>query len=234
MRNRAPLAFLSALIVFGVANNSFGWYDPSVGRWLNRDPAGESGGLNLYAYCLNDPVNRFDPLGLSPSLIFINCDDPQKGILRQAVAEATRYANEGQSALVQLSDAKTAAKDKRYMKWFGCPTDKRLRTLKANWQKLVNAFQTGTIKLKNEPKNPDFGVVIPGFGIVIRVGGSFWAAPMTGTNSKAGTLIHEMSHEVSGTKDFTYGTANAQNLAKKNPEKAIRNADNWEFFVEVK
>lgn len=39
-------------------------YDPRLGRWLSRDPLGEEGGLNLYAYCGNDPVNRHDPLGL--------------------------------------------------------------------------------------------------------------------------------------------------------------------------
>jgi RHS repeat-associated protein len=39
-------------------------YDPRFGRWLSRDPLGEAGGFNLYAYCGNDPVNRHDPLGL--------------------------------------------------------------------------------------------------------------------------------------------------------------------------
>ena len=32
--------------------------------WLNRDPIGEGGGLNLYANVGNNPVNRIDPLGL--------------------------------------------------------------------------------------------------------------------------------------------------------------------------
>jgi len=39
-------------------------YDPKIGRWLSRDPLGESVGINLYAYCDNDPINRRDPLGL--------------------------------------------------------------------------------------------------------------------------------------------------------------------------
>jgi RHS repeat-associated protein len=41
-------------------------YKTASGRpkWLSRDPAGEEGGLNLYGYVGNDPLNRRDPTGL--------------------------------------------------------------------------------------------------------------------------------------------------------------------------
>lgn len=39
-------------------------YDPMAGRWLSPDPLGEAGGMNLYGYVGNDPVNATDPLGL--------------------------------------------------------------------------------------------------------------------------------------------------------------------------
>jgi RHS repeat-associated protein len=39
-------------------------YDSFTGRFLNRDPIGFAGGLNLYAYCNGDPVNLVDPSGL--------------------------------------------------------------------------------------------------------------------------------------------------------------------------
>ncbi len=39
-------------------------YDPSLGRFGNRDPIGDAGGNNLYAYASNDPINRWDYLGL--------------------------------------------------------------------------------------------------------------------------------------------------------------------------
>ena len=40
------------------------FYSPRIARWLTRDPIEEDGGLNLYAYCGNNAVKWFDPLGL--------------------------------------------------------------------------------------------------------------------------------------------------------------------------
>ena len=40
------------------------FYSPALRRWINRDPIEEAGGLNLYAFCGNDGVNRWDYLGL--------------------------------------------------------------------------------------------------------------------------------------------------------------------------
>ncbi|MBI3650999.1 MAG: type IV secretion protein Rhs, partial [Acidobacteria bacterium] len=37
------------------------WYDAQQGRFLSQDPLGFRGGLNLYAYVGNDPVNIVDP-----------------------------------------------------------------------------------------------------------------------------------------------------------------------------
>ncbi|PLX40040.1 MAG: hypothetical protein C0608_10075 [Deltaproteobacteria bacterium] len=39
------------------------YYSPELGRWINRDPIEEEGGLNLYGFVGNDPINAYDLLG---------------------------------------------------------------------------------------------------------------------------------------------------------------------------
>ncbi|WP_275630563.1 RHS repeat-associated core domain-containing protein [Pseudomonas sp. 273] len=47
-------------------------YDPESGRWLSRDPIGERGGINLYAYANGNPLKYSDPKGLAAvALCFI-------------------------------------------------------------------------------------------------------------------------------------------------------------------
>ena len=41
------------------------WYDPELGRFIEQDPIGEAGGLNLYAYVGSSPTLWVDPTGLA-------------------------------------------------------------------------------------------------------------------------------------------------------------------------
>ena len=47
----------------GVVSYLMRFYDSSNGRWLNRDLVGEEGGVNLYAFCANNPIHSFDKDG---------------------------------------------------------------------------------------------------------------------------------------------------------------------------
>jgi RHS repeat-associated protein len=51
----------------GLNLTTFRAYSPSLGRWINRDPIGERGGVTLYGYVDNSPVDYLDPSGLLQS-----------------------------------------------------------------------------------------------------------------------------------------------------------------------
>ena len=44
-------------------------YNADLGRWLSRDLVAEAGGLNLYDYVLNNPINWLDPYGTCPVIL---------------------------------------------------------------------------------------------------------------------------------------------------------------------
>ena len=54
----------SGLVYYG-----YRYYDADMGRWINRDPIGESGGVNLYAMCGNNSINVVDRLGMFPFVL---------------------------------------------------------------------------------------------------------------------------------------------------------------------
>jgi RHS repeat-associated protein len=57
-------------------------YMPFLGRWIQRDPIGYSGGINLYDYVGGRAVVELDPMGTfiragipGPALFYASCDD---------------------------------------------------------------------------------------------------------------------------------------------------------------
>ena len=57
-------AGLYAHVKSGLMLATYRALDPNTGRWINRDPIRERGGINLYSYSGGNPENRIDPLGL--------------------------------------------------------------------------------------------------------------------------------------------------------------------------
>jgi RHS repeat-associated protein len=56
-------------------------YNPATGRWTAKDPIlFEGGNTDLYGYCLNDPINAVDPIGLWSSQQFLNDTAAYAGI----------------------------------------------------------------------------------------------------------------------------------------------------------
>ena len=51
---------------------TYRYYDSTNGRFINRDPIGNSGGINIYSYAQNNSINHDDPTGLK----VYDCDRP--------------------------------------------------------------------------------------------------------------------------------------------------------------
>jgi RHS repeat-associated protein len=56
------------------------YYSPAIGRWTTRDPLGEAGGMNLYAFVGNSPVNWVDPFGLQVQAYQVGTFDTLQGL----------------------------------------------------------------------------------------------------------------------------------------------------------
>ncbi|TDM05967.1 MAG: peptidase M35 [Ideonella sp. MAG2] len=170
-------------------------------------------------------------IGTQATLSFTGkCTTTQKSTLTSAVTAATNYSV---ASTTYLSGA--ASGTPRYTTWFGAFSSGNWNIAKAHFTAARDAFQTKPITLDCSCKQSGtYAYVYPTQPYKIYVCGAFWNAPMTGTDSKGGTLVHEMMHfnVVAATDDWAYGQANAKALAISNPTKALDNSDSHEYFAE--
>ena len=63
MKTNRRIFLALALLGVMLVQTAQAFYNPSTGRWLNRDPIEELDGPNLYAFVHNNPANRVDKDG---------------------------------------------------------------------------------------------------------------------------------------------------------------------------
>ena len=75
--------------------------------------------------------------------------------------------------------------------------------------------------------------VYPGGELKMWACEAYFTLPLFGSiDSRAGTMLHELSHEVLKTVDHAYGIDNARALAASNPSAAITNTDHYQYQAE--
>ena len=167
---------------------------------------------------------------------FNSCDASQQAIIDTSLVAAEELAITAHEALTTtpVSDRPNAA---RYTNWFGSYLSSRYSSVTTNFAAIQSAIVNETMQFVCNSDRCDRGTyafVYSNSPHEIYLCDSFWTAPVTGTDSQAGTIIHELSHFniVAGTDDHQYGQSAARALASSNPNLAIDNADSHEYFAE--
>lgn len=164
---------------------------------------------------------------------FTSCSSSYQTTLNTALDQAEAISRTASEDLRNTQpDQRSAAQ--RYLEWFGQYDLSRYQTVISHFDKIYDATANKTIEFDCSCEEPYFAYVYPNQPYRIYLCNDFWEAPVTGTDSQAGTIVHELSHftVVANTDDHVYGQSEARNLADTNPANAITNADNHEYFAE--
>lgn len=90
---------------------TYRYYMPQLMRWLSEDPIAEDGGLNLYGFCGNNPVCRYDKdgrayfavRGLGPIPTPLKWSDIMSG-LRSAMCPFASFSRQERDAIDKAAD----------------------------------------------------------------------------------------------------------------------------------
>jgi len=210
----------------------------SDGKLLRQDNGlplvAKSAPLSLWVNGKGEVSAQGKPGGGGSSVVngvsYKSCSATQIDTIGSAITAARGYSENAKSYL----GAGTVGP--RYTTWFGAYTSQRYGTASQHFVAIDAAMDqsNGAITVNCGCNQKYYAYVYPNQPYEIYVCRAFWSASLTGTDSKAGTLIHEMSHfdAVAGTDDHVYGQAGAKNLAISNPTNALDNADSHEYFAE--
>lgn len=162
-----------------------------------------------------------------------NCSSSRRTSIATALASAKSYASGSYNYLSTYPTA-SRANSVRYKTWFGSYTSSRWSTVSSNFNKINSALHNQPLQFDCGCTDSYYAYVYPNQPYKIYLCNSFWSAANTGTDSKAGTIVHETSHftVVADTDDIAYGQSAAKSLALSNPAQAVKNADSHEYFAE--
>ncbi|SFN26004.1 M35 family metallo-endopeptidase [Dokdonella immobilis] len=178
---------------------------------------------------MDSEESRTPVIPLAASNSFISCSNTRQTQLATARNSSVTYASNSKSYLT------AGTTGSRYTWWFGTYNSSRYSTVRTHFNNIYSALSSQAYTFNCSCSDSGtYAYVYPTQPYKVYLCGAFWSAPNTGTDSRAGTLVHETSHfnVVASTKDNAYGQTAAHNLALSNPAKAVANADSHEYFAE--
>lgn len=162
-----------------------------------------------------------------------NCSNSQENTVKAALHQAVTIADEARST---LSKAPNGARQtaRRYREWFGNYEETQYENVNTNYDKIWDALVNKDLSFTCDDSETAYAYVSPSKPYEIYLGKAFWQAPLAGTDSQGGAIVHEMSHfyVIASTDDHVYGQPRCRDLAKDDPDKACDNADSHEYFAE--
>jgi peptidyl-Lys metalloendopeptidase len=164
---------------------------------------------------------------------YVSCSSSRKSQLVTALSNAQKMALKSRDYLNALP-AEARPTDDVYTTWFGAYDPASYSSVTDDYVNLYSTYSTKTFVFHCDCKENHYAYVYADQPYQVYLCNFFWKAPALGTDSKAGTLVHEASHftVVAGTDDYAYGQAACRDLAIENPGEAIHNADTHEYFAE--
>lgn len=178
------------------------------------------------------PLKVTTPAGNDGTISFTGrCSNTQQATILDGLNAARQMAT---GANQYLQAQSSPADSVRYNTWFGYYDANRYNTVQQHFVNLDSTLQTANMTFDCGCKKSYYAYVYPNQPYKVYLCKAFWSAPLTGTDSKGGTIVHETSHftVVAGTDDVAYGQTAAKSLAITDPAKAIQNADSHEYFAE--
>ena len=118
------------------------YYDPEIGRWINADSQLNTSlgvlGCNMFAYCINNPVNKIDLYGNKPGDLFDTMDEAARDfanyINEKSIEEDREYGSFIYEVKTTVKTYQTVTKTYKFLWWkWTVKSTKTIKTTKLQY-----------------------------------------------------------------------------------------------------
>jgi hypothetical protein len=164
--------------------------------------------------------------------------DAADRVLQQAVSDLDRLLTTRIASLENWDQADDAVK-RSFKRWFGSADAAARKVVLERLEKVQQKLRSMTLDnfaaaAPQDEDGEDFAFVREDDDTKVYLTERFRHAATLGRDSRPGVLAHEISHyrSTGRTRDWAYGEARCEDMARSHPHRALENADSFEYFVE--